>query len=536
VTLPAGYQAQFDHVAAPRVQDRRAHSRLVAGSAAPLFLDMWVAAIKELDAQGDLDATDKTVAGFIGLDAPQHSQMSLSTRDAWLHYQALPNRRAFQFMTTLPPPILDIFKDAKGLGLTPDKILMSELNEAQSTSLYTSFSRPFVLDVNNLYRRDTNEPIKLYLDAGLELVTIAERVRGYFLHEEAKSQGTTGLLTRKCVAGLSKVWIGKESHPLADTEDLPDDETLEHYKAEGRIFAGALNHDMITQAGEEAARRSLGEGANGSLDKAAWQRGISEVAKAARIDEHALVDAVLSRKSLGADEIARIAAALSIAPNGSVVICDAPKTRQETAVDRISRILLKGKKLRELEQFIYSALNGATEHAKIFRDLVEISTYRKPPWHLPLKDIEAFAKRFYGIDARIAKQTVKKERQAEFFKTTAENARTRFYKGRDAKRTTEIEQIAARHKLPEIKDAKDIKHAHALDKILNHIAEEGFKPVKIISSPHLKNNSLRCHDGSPCPHDFFELAERPCRPALAAPLRPASRDRRASKRRASAPY
>jgi hypothetical protein len=50
---------------------------------------------------------------------------------------------------------------------------MTEFNEAQNTSLYTPFNRPFELDLNNLFRRDNNELIKPYLDAGLELVTVA---------------------------------------------------------------------------------------------------------------------------------------------------------------------------------------------------------------------------------------------------------------------------------------------------------------------------------------------------------------------------
>src|SRR5437660_320001 len=152
-------------------------------------------------------------------------------------------------MTTLPAPVLNIFKERTGLGNTHEKILMTEFNEAQNSSLYMPFTKPSKLDLDNLFRRDNNELIEPYIKAGLELVTIADRVRGYFEHGEAKSQGTTGLLSRKCVAGLSKVWIGKESHPLADPEDLPDDETLEHYKAEAEIAAGSLNHDLIARAG-----------------------------------------------------------------------------------------------------------------------------------------------------------------------------------------------------------------------------------------------------------------------------------------------
>jgi hypothetical protein len=96
---------------------------------------------------------------------------------------------------------------------------MVEFQAAQRSSLYTLFTRPFELDLDQLYRRDTNELIKPYLDVGLELQTVAQRVTGYFAHGEAKSEGETGLLKRKCVAGLSKVWIGKES-TRANVEDL----------------------------------------------------------------------------------------------------------------------------------------------------------------------------------------------------------------------------------------------------------------------------------------------------------------------------
>lgn len=341
VMLPAGYKPQFEHYAAPieiKKDDNsnvmldddgnvmyvfdeetgkpiRLHSKLVAGSAAPLFLDMWYAAITELDEKGSLDSVDDIICAWPSMNVPQHSQTSLSTRDAWLNYQALPNRRAFQFMETLPAPMEDVAKlygeqpvyvgerpPTKGeLGNTHDSILMSEFQDAQKASLYTAFSRPFVFDLGELYGRDTNELIKPYLNAGLRLTTVADRVRGYFAHGEAKSEGEgrcrfeadcraakrgeaascreaacrgkTGLLARKCVAGLSKVWIGKESHPLADVADLPDDETLEHYKAEAEIISGGLNHDLIVQA------------------------GISEVAKAARVDEITLVDAVIGQKA-----------------------------------------------------------------------------------------------------------------------------------------------------------------------------------------------------------------------------------------------
>lgn len=68
---------------------------------------------------------------------------------------------------------------------------MTEFEGAQKSSLYTPFTKPFELDLDELYRRDNNELIKPYLNVGLELTTVAQRVRGYFAHGEAKSEGKT---------------------------------------------------------------------------------------------------------------------------------------------------------------------------------------------------------------------------------------------------------------------------------------------------------------------------------------------------------
>src|SRR5262249_7623078 len=80
-------------------------------------------------------------------------------------------------------------------------------------------------------RGDTGEfPWQLFdPDWGLRLVTVAERLRGYFMREEPKSLGDMGYLQRRHVVGLDKEYIGKESHPLAELSDNPDDETLEEF-------------------------------------------------------------------------------------------------------------------------------------------------------------------------------------------------------------------------------------------------------------------------------------------------------------------
>jgi hypothetical protein len=163
VMLPTGYVARFEHLAAPvktekEIQeeldkgtrrenlDTRKHGRLVAGSAAPLFLDMWYAAIGELREKETLKGVDKVICAWPELKTPQHHQASLSTRDAWLHFQNLPNRRAFQFFETLPPPMMTY--DDPGEEIVPEgqeptepELMFIDIKEAEGASLYKAFSR-----------------------------------------------------------------------------------------------------------------------------------------------------------------------------------------------------------------------------------------------------------------------------------------------------------------------------------------------------------------------------------------------------------
>jgi hypothetical protein len=454
VMLPTGYIAKFEHLAAPKDSEKvRAYGKLVAGSAAPLFLDMWHAAITELDTKGTLDGVDKIICSWPELNVPQHSQTTLSTRDAWLHYSKLPNRRAFQFMTTLPAPILNLFKDGTG----PDSldILMPELHAAESQSLYMPYSKLFKIDLENLFRRDNNELIKRYLDAGLDLVTVSESVEKYFNHGEAKSQGSNGLLSRKCVAGLTKIWIGKESHPLADTENLPDDvETLEHYRAEAHIVTGSVNYELIARA------------------------GIACVAKAARVDK-----TMLKNKSASTDMMARIAKAISINQDGTLAVIAVPETRQELIADRVQKILARGN-LRELTRFIHSdlALKCDPEEDPIkYENLLRgVSNAAQGFNHTQLKltEIEAYARKFYGIDARLAKKTEKENKLANMRASTAHNARARRDKSRVNRRSKEINRVAEFWNMPEIANAATVKHAHLIDRDLNRIAAKGYRPAR----------------------------------------------------------
>jgi hypothetical protein len=472
----------------------------IAGSAGALFLDMWTEAILELDRKGNLDGVDDIICKWPELNVPQHSQTTLSTRDAWLKYKSLPGRRAFQFFITLPAPKITFGKDLE------DGPMFAELKEAEGSSLYTSFSKPFKLDIDNVYRRDTNEPIRPYLETGMELQTVADRVRGYFAHNEAKSVGNVGLLERKCVIGLSKAWIGKESHPYADTlNDAPDDETLETYKSGVAIVGGELNHDLIARA------------------------GVSEVARAARIDEKILLDVVVNRKDLRGDLKARLFKAISVDDGGQIHVEKVPIRKQETDLARVRAMLVKHGKIRLLGEFIHAAKAAADRadrcnledadvssvvaappggnwkpiknsslgsrlpsqngqdatHKKIFQDLDRVCSLC-PPVFLSLAEIEHHARDFHGIEKGLKKKADRKARQAEYFKSTVAKKQERWSKAKGRKREEEINRVAELWKLPEIRGAKNIKGAHRLDKILSTIAGKGFKAKAIVYSSCLE--------------------------------------------------
>ena len=79
---------------------------------------------------------------------------------------------------------------------------------------------------DGLFRRDNNEfPHGLFDPAWrLKLQTVADKLRGYFYHDEIKSSGEAGQLQRKIVVSLDKHYIGKETSPLDDdNEDTQDD-------------------------------------------------------------------------------------------------------------------------------------------------------------------------------------------------------------------------------------------------------------------------------------------------------------------------
>jgi hypothetical protein len=499
VELPTDYKPRYEHTAAPFIKDKdgnvvrdkdgnptRNYRKIVAGEAGVLFLDIWAEAI--LERRGNLGGIDNIICKWPELAAPQHSQTTLSTRDAWMKYAKLPNRRAFQFFITLPAPKINYKGD-----LVEDGPMFAELKEAEGSSLYTPFSKPFKLDLDNVYRRDTNELIKPFLECGMELQTVADRVRGYFAHTEAKSLGTVGLLERKSVIGLSKAWIGKESHPYADTvNDNPDDETLEQYKSGVAIVGGEFNYALVV--------------------KAVMKVGIAGLAKAARINKKVLRGMVVNRKDLRDDLKARLFKAISVDDDGCINVEKVPMSKKETDVMRVRDMIVKHKKIRLLGQFIHAAKatsdrsehlkdaevatvvaappggnwNGRdATHEKIFQDLDRVCALC-PPVFLSLAEIEHHARDFYGIEKGLKKKADRKVRQTEFFKSTVAKKQARRDEGRDKARKQEINRVAGVWNLPEIATAKNVKAVHTLDKTLSKIAGKGFKTKAIIYSTCLE--------------------------------------------------
>jgi hypothetical protein len=344
---------------------------------------------------------------------------------------------------------------------------------------------------------------------------VADRIDGYFDHGEAKSQGSVGLLERKCVAGLTKVWIGKESHPLADTEDLQDDETLEAYRADAVIIPGmSVNRDLIKST------------------------GVANIAKAARINEASLFNAVNLGSSLPKDYLAKIRQAINVDPIGTIHVTERPMSKLETAGVRLQRILFKKGKLREFARFIHSEMkeklgpeNNPPKYELILRDvasaadgkkemgvgltpeqihafakecIVEVQPLSKQIYSMkanaPSKDkhtkklvafifekldgamskddvvnaimkgglnripavikhaaMETYARKFYGHDAAAKAKEEKAKTQNEYFKTTAHDARARWDKSRANKKNTELARLTAAFGLLEVPDVRSAK-------------------------------------------------------------------------------
>ncbi len=245
-----------EHIAAPlgkndRGEPVRQYGDLAQGAGARFFLDIWRIAIEQFE-RGEPERIDEIIGGLEGLNRPQFTQQSLSTRNAWLTYENLPNKRPFMFFGVLPALRPDYFPAETVRG--------DELKALQSTSLYASLDEGLKLNIKTLeeyralgagnegiYRRDNNQfPYDVFDDDwSLRFTTVADRLRGYFSRPERKSRGSVGLLQRKAVVCLDKEYIGKETNPLALRDDAPDDETLDEFEASIPIFRRGLNVEAL---------------------------------------------------------------------------------------------------------------------------------------------------------------------------------------------------------------------------------------------------------------------------------------------------
>jgi hypothetical protein len=214
---------------------------------------------------------DRIIETLPGMNQPHMVQKSLSSSHELNIYKNLPNKRGFQFFMALPPPVGSTFSfdgdndvDGKGVRLDVRRELMKTTLYASVDPSLTSAEQieEWKRTKEGLYRHDNNEfPWQIFTarktsvssgtdaarsapdvvaagprepgdgDWDLNFKTIAERLNGnggYFNRLEAKSLGVVGVLERKKVASLEQVFIGKETHPLADVDtDEPTDETMD---------------------------------------------------------------------------------------------------------------------------------------------------------------------------------------------------------------------------------------------------------------------------------------------------------------------
>jgi hypothetical protein len=86
------------------------------------------------------------------------------------------------------------------------------------------------------------------------------------------------------------------------------------------------------------------------------QAGVGKVAKAARVNEAALLNSVNLGSTLPKDALARISKAIHVNQDGKIIVSEVPMSKPETAEDRLRRILTKGGNLRNFARFIHRAM------------------------------------------------------------------------------------------------------------------------------------------------------------------------------------
>ena len=72
------------------------------------------------------------------MDAPQASQQSLSTRNAWLTYETLPNKRPFMFFNVAMQKALKLLASATSYGILIE-VLVDEHKDRVGTTVYHGF-------------------------------------------------------------------------------------------------------------------------------------------------------------------------------------------------------------------------------------------------------------------------------------------------------------------------------------------------------------------------------------------------------------
>ena len=204
----------------------------------------------------------------------------MCSREEWLHYKNLPERRPFAFFNLLPAPTPDAIGDASDLNIAEHKTR----EDVRKTSLYAAFTKqPEILSLEEyksrgegnegLYRTDNNRfPAEIFdIRYELTFVTVAECLIDHFTRHEFKSIGRYGYLNRRSLVICEHAYIGKETNAIAE-EDADDTEMKELNRVAGRdILQQHVNSRLIR--GLNASELSVAAGVSELTIKQKLMRG-----------------------------------------------------------------------------------------------------------------------------------------------------------------------------------------------------------------------------------------------------------------------
>jgi hypothetical protein len=294
-----------DHVAASLGEDGRSYGDISPGRASRLPPDLWRIAFDQFR-RGTPEKIDEIIEGLPGMDAPQVSQQTLSTRNSWLAYETLPNKRPFMFFNILPP-----FRENLSF---PDPEISAAVRRALMTSALYAAKDPDGFKVRSLeeymargagneglYSRVNHQFPKEAFDRrfGLRLTTVTDQLEGYFRHAEQKSRGRTGRLMRKTLVILDHEYIGKESNHLLYGDIDEDDGIQIEDAANVPIFRKGINADMLA-----------------SLD-------LNTLAGRAGVPKDALRRALVEQRRLAPGAMAKVRAAINVNNDGELTVAPA---------------------------------------------------------------------------------------------------------------------------------------------------------------------------------------------------------------------